>query len=208
MTNPAIPVIPNIPNPMNKRERSFGTHAAARICQVSPTTIIRWIEGGHLPSFATLGGHRRVRQADLLAFLRERKLPIPDEMRPARPTQVLVVDDEPQVLRVIRRTLAKIDPKIEVHEALDGFEAGSKAAQLVPDVVVLDLKLPGIDGLKVCRMIRSDPRLKGMKILAISGQDPAEFESRSLKAGADYFLAKPFTVQEFKENFVRVLGGS
>ena len=188
------------------KKRSFGTHAAAEICQVTPPTIVRWMEEGHLPFFATLGGHRRVWDKDLAAFLEARNMPVPEELKsPQRTKQILIVDDEDQVRRVVKRTLQKFHSEFEVHEAADGYEAGHKMALLAPSLVILDIKLPGLDGYHVCKMIRSDPRLKSAKILAISGQDADESKERSLAAGADDFLAKPFDAEQLKQKVAGML---
>ena len=99
----------------------------------------------------------------------------------------------------------KLYPEMEIHEAQDGFEAGQKITQLLPSLVILDLRLPGMDGLKVCKMIRSEERLKHTKILAISGHHPAESEKESLSAGADIFLGKPFDMEKLQEKLERLL---
>lgn len=180
-------------------KRAFGTHDIATICHVTPATVGHWIEKGLLPTFTTGGGHRRVWDENLVTFLNEHNIPVPEELRAFTLLQVLIVDDEEPVRRVIRRSLQKLYSDTEIHEAADGFEAGQKVAQLSPALVILDLKLPGIDGLKVCKMIRSDGRLKNTKILAISGHHPEESAKQSLAAGADAFLAKPFELNGLKE---------
>ncbi len=179
--------------------KAFGTHDIADICHVTPATVGHWIEKGLLPTFTTGGGHRRVWSEDLVVFLKEHNIPIPDEVNALAVVQVLIVDDEEQVRRVIRRWLSRYFPEMEIHEAADGFEAGHKVGQLTPSLVVLDLKLPGIDGLKVCKIIRSDERLKHTKVLTISGHDPDTSRKESLNAGADAFLGKPFEMAQLKE---------
>jgi two-component system response regulator RpaA len=74
---------------------------------------------------------------------------------------------------------------------------------LKPAVVVLDLNLPGVDGFRVCEMIRKDPRLQHTKILAISGD--AEFEKKILAAGADDFAAKPFQMESLRKKIRRLI---
>lgn len=179
---------------MNKK--ALGTHGIAKICHVTPPTVARWIEEGKLPSFTTGGGHRRVWPRDLIVFLHKHNVPVPPELVSGGAPRVLVVDDEATVRRLIVRVLQGAFPQVEIHEAADGFEAGHKISALLPSLVVLDLRLPGLDGLKVCRMIRSDDRLRNARILAVSGHDPEGSREQVLEAGGDDFLAKPFRTDE------------
>lgn len=178
-------------------KQAFGTEYIAKICQVTRPTVGRWIEEGKLPSFRTGGGHRRVWGDDLVRFLDELNIPVPPELRAgAAPLRILVVDDEEKMRAVIQRTLRQYYPDAELFEAGDGFEAGRKVGQLAPALVILDLRLPGMDGYKVCQSIRKDPDLRRVRILAISGDPTEGAGGRALEEGADAFLAKPFLPEE------------
>ena len=176
--------------------KALGTHDIARVCHVSPPAVIRWIEDGKIPFFTTGGGHRRVWDKDLVSFMRQHNIPIPPELEAAARVKILIVDDEPQNRRVIERVARLAYPEAEINEAVDGFEAGHKLHAFLPTLVVLDLRLPGIDGVRVCRMIRKDSRLRAIKILAITGNSIGESKRAALNAGADDFLGKPFNVSE------------
>ncbi|MBN1621970.1 MAG: response regulator [Endomicrobiales bacterium] len=189
---------------MNRK--AFGTYEIAKICNVTPSTVGNWIEKGLIPTFTTGGGHRRVWAMDLLNFLRQHNIPVPDKLKDIAGLDVLVVDDENQVRRLIKRALMKNFSDIVIHEAVDGFEAGQKITQLIPVLVVLDIKLPGIDGFKVCEIIRSDERLKNTKILAISGYNIDEYEKKAIESGADEFIGKPFDMEKFLEKTKKLIG--
>lgn len=176
--------------------RMFGTHEIARLCHVTPPAVIRWLEEGKMPSFTTGGGHRRVAPRDLVAFMRAHKMSVPPELAALAVPRVLIVDDEPENRRLIRRVLAADFPQAEVEEAGDGFEAGHKVSGWLPSLVILDLQLPGVDGLRICQMMRADARLRAIAILAITGYDVRESRERILQAGADDFLGKPFEIAE------------
>lgn len=186
-------------------KKAFGTYEIADICQVSPSTVGNWVERGLLPTFTTGGGHRRVWAEDLLNFLKKHNIPLPEGLKTLALSRILIVDDEEPVRKIIKRALKKNYPEAELYEAEDGFEAGQKISQIIPTLIILDLKLPGIDGLKVCKMIRSDEKLKGVKILLISGQNPEESEKKSLNAGADAFMGKPFDINELNEKIANLL---
>ncbi|OGS07424.1 MAG: hypothetical protein A2270_00420 [Elusimicrobia bacterium RIFOXYA12_FULL_51_18] len=177
-------------------KKAFGTHEIARICDVTPPTVINWVEEGKIPFFTTGGGHRRVWDKDLIIFMREHNIPIPAELAPPGKLVFLIVDDEEQNRKFISRAIKSSYPGARVEEAIDGFEAGYKIRALLPTLVVLDILLPKVNGIKVCEIMRSDPDLRNIKILAITGCDIEESKTRILKAGADDFLGKPFTIQE------------
>lgn len=183
---------------MLETEKVFGTTQIARLCHVSAQTVGRWIEGGKLPFFTTAGGHRRVFASDLVSFLTAHNIPVPAGMGAEGPPRILIVDDDPGVRMFVRRVAAEFDGRAQVREAADGFDAGRLALELRPSLVFLDVFLPGIDGLKVCRSLRADPRLARVRIVAVSGRGDAEMEARCREAGADAFLAKPVSVGDLR----------
>lgn len=187
------------------RKRSYGTHEIARICQVTPPTVRRWMKEEDLPFFTTMGGHRKVWDSDLAVLLKANNLPVPKELA-GRAWRVLIVDDEVSVCQVINRTLLKLYPAMELYEARDGFDAGQKIIRLEPDLIILDIQLPGVDGLRICKALREDKQLKGIKILAISGHNIEKSKKQSLSAGADDFLGKPFSLDAFKEKIAQWVG--
>jgi excisionase family DNA binding protein len=176
------------------REKSvFTTFEAAKLCHVSPLSIINWVNAGRLPAFRTPGGHRRIRRDDLARFMRENGIPLPEDLRDGsgRP-RVLVVDDEAGIREVIAASLAsRATQPYEVMTAADGFEAGRLVATFRPDVVLLDLRMPGLDGFQVCRTIKADPETSSTIVIALTGYHTPETEARIVECGAVRCLAKP-----------------
>jgi excisionase family DNA binding protein len=170
----------------------FTTFEAAKLCHVSPLSIINWVNAGRLPAFRTPGGHRRIRREDLVRFMRESGMPLPEELRDGsgRP-RVLVVDDEASIREVLAEHLTSRPKPYEVMTAADGFEAGRLVATFRPDVVLLDLRMPGMDGFQVCRTIKADPESSGTIVIAMTGYHTPETEARILECGAARCVAKP-----------------
>ena len=110
--------------------------------------------------------------------------------------RILFVDDEPDLLWAVKYAL--IDEGHEVETAGDGVEALTLARQQVPDLVVLDVVMPRLDGIEVCREARHDKRLKSVLILMLSGHHEVEDRVRGLDEGADDYLCKPFDLTELK----------
>ncbi len=170
----------------------FTTFEAAKLCHVSPLSIINWVNAGRLPAFRTPGGHRRIRREDLVRFMQENGIPVPDSLREGsgRP-RVLVVDDDASIREVLAEYMSSRSKPYEVMTASDGFEAGRLVATFRPDVVLLDLRMPGIDGFQVCRTIKGDPDTSKTTIVAITGFFDGETEARILQCGAVRCFAKP-----------------
>jgi DNA-binding response OmpR family regulator len=106
-------------------------------------------------------------------------------------TTVLIVDDEPNVVELVRVTLE--DDRIHVLAATSGAEALEVAAEAHPDLILLDVHLPDLSGLEVCRRLRGEPALAGGRIVMLTAAAQREDVSRGLAAGADEYLTKPFS---------------
>lgn len=186
-------------------KKIYTTYEVAKFCQVTMLAVVKWINQGKLPAYRTPGGHRRVKAGDILAFLRHYHMPIPAALQFLENKRVLVVDDDPQVVSVIERALEKLGLKMEIASASDGFEAGQKVADFSPDLVLLDLKLPGIDGFRVCKNIKKRMTTK-IKVLAMTGYDTTEFRKMAARSGADGYIAKPFKIRRLIEIAGKLLG--
>ena len=170
--------------------KHLSTFAVAEFLQVDPGSVANWIDGGMLKAHRTPGGHRRVAVEDLRRFLHERQMPLPAELD-SSPVRIVVVDDEPDMGRLIRRAFADAHPEYEVIEAHDGFRAGAVVATLRPDVVILDLRMPGMDGFEVCRLIKSLEATKHAAVVAVTAHPAPDVEERILACGARMCLKKP-----------------
>lgn len=177
----------------------LGVEDIARLCRVSPETVRRWIEREGLPYSPTLMDGPRVEPSVLDEFLRAHGIWSPGGLSSERAMRVLVVDDTPDVRHVLLRLLQRKYPHAIVYEAADGFEAGQKVMSLHPDLLILDIHLPGLDGLKVCRSLRSYAMLKNTRVLAISGDKSPSMKEEILGAGADALLLKPVYPKDLDE---------
>ena len=110
-------------------------------------------------------------------------------MRRDRPL-ILAVDDEPANLALLRKLLTR--QGYDVAEAPDGPSAIRAVAEQQPDLVCLDVMMPGLDGIEVCQRLRRQPEYAGLPILLLTALDRSEDKARGLEAGANDFLSKPF----------------
>jgi two-component system phosphate regulon response regulator PhoB len=104
---------------------------------------------------------------------------------------ILIADDEAHVVELVRVTLE--DDRVRVVEAPDGATALLLAAELEPELIFLDVNLPDLSGLEVCRRLRREPRLAGARIVMLSAAAQHDDITRGLAAGASQYLTKPFS---------------
>jgi two-component system, OmpR family, response regulator len=170
----------------------FTTGEAAKICKVSQQTIIRCFDNGSLKGFRVPGSRfRRIPREQLFAFMKENG--IPTDAFESGDRKVLVVDDDVELVELLVDVFER-DGRFEVKTANNGFDAGMLVREFRPDLVVLDVMLPDINGKEVCVRVRNDDTLESVKIICISGMVEQDKISELTAAGADDFMHKPFTV--------------
>ncbi len=172
----------------------FTTGQVAQICKVSQQTVIRCFDSGRLKGFRVPGSRfRRIPRESLISFMKSNQIPL-DALDTGK-KRVLVVDDDEAIVDMFTELLGR-DGRFEVRTASTGYEAGIKTEQFRPDVILLDYKLPDINGTGVCRTIRRNSDYEHIRIIIISGvADPDEVEELR-SAGADEFIRKPFDINE------------
>jgi DNA-binding response OmpR family regulator len=119
---------------------------------------------------------------------------------------VLVVDDEPMARTLIRLMLVRAG--FEVLEAEDGIDALTKVSAVSPDLMILDVMMPGMDGFTVCRTIREDEQARNLPIIMLSAKTDTESINRGMAAGANKYLTKPVSPDELTRHVREVLGAN
>lgn len=165
---------------------------AAGLLMVSPVTVRAWAARGELPAEVTAGGHRRFLLTDLQKFAARRGLRLLEPANPlpaSGPLRVLVVDDDRPFADYLHEFLGLQGATVEV--AYDGFAAGRLVERFRPDVVLLDLRMPGLDGFAVCRVLKGAEATRHIRVVAMTGYPSDDYRARIADAGADACLAKP-----------------
>ncbi len=176
-----------------QRKKYFTATEAANLLMVSPVTVRKWAQKGALPSVSTLGGHRRFVFEELQRFAQEHGIPASDdaETNDARePLRILLVDDDSIFAEYVREIVLSASPGATVACAADGFEAGKLSETLRPQLVVMDINMPGIGGIELCRRLRSNSTTAGARLVVMSGDMSAENSAAARAAGADACLQK------------------
>ncbi|MFH1368402.1 MAG: response regulator [Elusimicrobiota bacterium] len=188
----------------------------AREAGVLPSTVRYYTDMGLLNvSGETPGGHRlyerdfTLQAISKIQFLSQQGLTMEDIKRELDSTvgkkKILVIDDEPEVGNFVSELIKTHFPDFEVKIVYDGFTAGRILNEFLPDLIVLDLMLPGINGFDVCKQIRSSKYFSNIKILAVTGYDSAENKQKIISCGADDYLAKPMDLKILEEKIISLL---
>jgi two-component system, OmpR family, response regulator len=181
----------------------FTTGEAAEICKISQQTIIRCFDNGRLKGFRVPGSRfRRIPRESLILFMKENGIPI-DALDTGR-RKILVVDDDPEIVELFVDVLDR-DGRFDVKTAMSGYDAGMMTQEFNPDLIVLDYKLPDINGNIVCKTLRQNPNFERVKIIIVSGVVNPEEISELMKAGADDFVKKPFNIEKLIERITQLL---
>src|SRR5512138_2461090 len=173
-----------IMEPKIKHKQNYTPNDVGSILGVHHNTIKNWIKNKQVLAFQTVGGHYRVPRREVVRLIQDRGLAVPDELQGAMGLVYIVDDDE-----LIRRALQDaLDDQFEVFTFSNGFDALMQIGRLKPDLLVLDIYMPGLDGFALVRKLRQDERLANIRILGISGR--AVSREETMRAGFDEFMEK------------------
>lgn len=184
-------------------KKPYTTGEIANFCDVTINAVKKWIASGKLEAFRTPGGHYRVNRNDFIDFVGRYKLDIKERIFPDK-KRILIIDDEKEVVEFIKGAIEALQDGFSIETAGDGYEALIKVGDFKPELLVLDIRMPKIDGFEVCRRIKNDEKTRGIKILAVTAYGRDDMDE-IMRCGADYCLSKPLKLKEFQRNVQRLL---
>jgi CheY-like chemotaxis protein len=165
----------------------------AKICQVSKKTVLNWIYRDALKAFTTYGGHYRVWPGELKEFIGTSGLDVTFNFVDERQTTYLIVDDDENYALLLKETICSEFPDANVIITDDGYEALLLIGEKRPNVVLLDLRMPRIDGFQVLDLLKKRKKDNSVKIVVLSGFIDAQIRERLASTVADevWEKAKP-----------------
>ncbi len=181
----------------------FTTGEAAKICKVSQQTIIRCFDSGQLKGFRVPGSRfRRIPRDQLYSFMRDNG--IPTDALDSGKRKILIVDDDEDLVDLLVDHFER-DGRFDVRSVNNGFGAGMQIKEFGPDLVVLDVMLPDINGMEVCQLVRSDKSMDDVRIICISGMVEQDKIQALRDAGANDFMQKPFDIDALSTRACQLL---
>ena len=164
----------------------------SELLMVSTASVRLWAESGALKARVTAGGHRRFTLEDIKEFAIKKKIQLNSDT--SENTKILIVDDDVHFTEFLKILLEREIKNVEVEISLDGFDAANKLREFAPNIMLLDLRMPGLDGFQVCHHVKQNPLQKHIRVIAISG-DVTETDMQEITSmGAETCLRKPLDV--------------
>ncbi|HYC78550.1 MAG TPA: response regulator [Planctomycetota bacterium] len=185
-------------------QRLLTTNEIGKLVGVSERTVANWIDRGYLSAFRTPGGHRRVDPKILSGFLVKRGLPVPEFLDER--SSILIVEDDVQVGETLKTWLEQPGDPFQVKLLHDGVSALLDIGARKPRLVLLDVLMPGMDGIEVCRKIKADAALGDVQVLFVTAHRAMEPADLAKETGAAGVLLKPVRKQELRDSVARILG--
>jgi CheY-like chemotaxis protein len=191
----------------------------AKQAGVLPSTIRYYTDIGLLKvASETPGGHRLydkeygLAKINKIHFLNKMGKTMEDIRKELSETEgkkkILLIDDEPELGDLVTQLVKTNFPDCEIQVVYDGFKAGRLLSEYLPDLIILDIMLPGVNGFDVCRQIRTSKHLSNTKILAVSGFNSEENRKKIIECGANDFMTKPIDIKVLKEKIETLTGSN
>ncbi|MDF3836655.1 response regulator [Cupriavidus basilensis] len=166
--------------------RFYSTRTAAQRLGVSLRTVQLWVENGRLPAWKTDGGHRRIPADAVDRMVAEQRNQsataapgaAAEKASAGRAFRVLLVEDDEHLLQIYRMALEALAPQVEILEATNGYDGLLLIGSSKPDLVILDLIMPGIDGFRLCRTIDAQLEFASTRIVVVTSLDKHAINDR------------------------------
>jgi two-component system OmpR family response regulator len=178
---------------------------AAKICRVSKKTVLNWIYKDALKAFTTFGGHYRIWPGDLEKLLRKAGMDIPFHFVDDRQTTFLIVDDDGAYSMLLKEAICSEFPNADIITTDDGYEALLLIGERKPRVVLLDLKMPKVDGFQILELLKTRKKDNSMKIVVLSSLIDAQIRQRLNSTIVDSVLEKGRDIREIMRSLSEML---
>jgi excisionase family DNA binding protein len=189
----------------NVKEKTYTTFQTAEICGVQPSSIIQWVKQKKMKAFVTPGGHRRIKQSDLLEFLKQYNFPIPEELKKSQ-KRLLIVEDDTAIGQLLKKVFENTMSEVTVEWTTDGIGALLALGNNPPDLIILDVVMPMVDGAQVLSTLRLDPITRNIKVIAVTGKRLAPEKMKFVQSYSDAFYLKPFDLNVVVKKAMSLLG--
>jgi len=173
------------------------TRQAALRLGFSLGTVQNMVESGALEAWKTSGGHRRIPVASIEKLLARRRNLTPGTQDSGAPLDILIAEDDPTLQLLYQLTMESWDLPIKLRIVGNGFEGLLQVGQQVPDILIADLMMPGMDGFEMIRNLRANPSLARMDIIVVSAIEREEIAKKGLPSDVTV-MGKPIPFHEIK----------
>jgi excisionase family DNA binding protein len=172
------------------------SHEVGRMLQVNPSSINKWVKDGRIRAFRTPGGHRRIKAADLVIFLKNHQMPVPRNLSGAVRKRLLIVDDDPKQLSALFRLFKPFAERVEVQVVDNGIDALLQIGSFNPHMAILDVFMPQVDGFEILRRLKAKEETHDIMVVMTTGEITADIAEKGSAGGALRCMPKPIDVKQ------------
>ena len=178
---------------MPSAKKYLSPKQVAQMLMVSTETIRLWAEKGALKATTTIGGHRRFKVDDIHSFAKENDIELVAVGNDDSPLKILIVDDEESYAQMLKELLVNELVDVQIKVSLNGFDVATQLLSFMPDIILLDIKMPHLNGFQVCKSIKAGQGnpYADVRVIAISGNASAQEKKQIIKLGAEACFDKP-----------------
>ncbi len=173
-----------------EKKKILKTNEAAAYLGVSRSSIINWVKQGLLEGGSTPGGHLRFTLEDLNSFAESRSLDIPARQSDSPVMKILLVEDD-EAFRLFLRDALESFSSYELKEAPDGMKGAMLAGSWKPDLIILDVRMPNMNGMDFLKLIRENPETADTSVIVASAHLSEDIRKQLEDLDADVILEKP-----------------
>ncbi|MEW8524012.1 MAG: response regulator [Candidatus Thiodiazotropha endolucinida] len=169
----------------------------AEILKVTPASLRGWTRKGILRAETTRGGHRRFPVSEVIRLARIKGLDVESSLLMS--IRLLIIDSDIESCMALQKSLSSFAGVSKVEVAHDGFTAGCLVTQFHPDVILLDLNVPGIDSAQICNFIKRDHQTKFIRVIAMCRNCSKKLQKQIVNLGAEVCFSKPLPLNLLKQ---------
>ena len=193
---------------LHSKREFLTTGEVAKLLHITRVSVYRWVKSQKIKAYRVPKGRYCIPKKDFMEFLKSSGMEklIEDISISSKTTKILIVDDEPKIVETLKAFLEKANSNYHIVGTTSGFEAGRLVQSFIPDIIILDIVMPGVDGFEVCSKIKSDPLTKNIKVIAITGYVTKENMEKIKKEKVSAVFTKPFDYCELLKKIGELTG--
>lgn len=189
---------------MEKKSKFLSVKQVAEYLEVSKQAVDKWINAGEIKVYRLPSGRIKILRSDFLSYIKTHDLYLDKEFFNIKSRNIVVIDDDESIHNLFQKFFGELNSELDVKYAVDGMSGLLIIGASNPDIVILDIEMPGMKGIEVCKKILADDSLIGINIVVISGY-LSKYKEKLKKMDIETFIEKPFTFRDLNKKLLPIL---
>ena len=190
-----------------KTKKYITVNQIADYLEVSKQAVNKWINNGELKAYRLPSGRIKILRSDFLFYLQENDLYVDNEYFKNGVKKIVVIDDNEQIFDLFKSFFHSVNSELKIEHASDGISGLLAIGSIKADIVILDIEIPGMNGIEVCRKLLSDESFAGIKIVLVSGHiNKYKDEIKNLEIASA--IEKPFRLKDLENKLLPLINNN